>query len=151
MHMGMSSEVIAHRSKHEMTMVENVRMGSRMVAARVVVVPQRRIVVQLEKDGLWGAYKSIARALEIETSGLGVKIQNMESTGRGYGRNDDGELFMKYIRWVDLCKRKHFSPLMIRKMVLEGMNFAELDKSFHFREGTARRNLWNCLPLWDEV
>lgn len=151
LHHGMDNNILKQRARHDMLAIEEVRHGSRSIAARVVVVPARRIIEQLEQDGLWGAYKSIARALEIETSGLGLKVQNMESVGRGHGRSDDGTLYMKFIRWVDLCKVHHYSPLMIRKMVLEGMNFTELDKSFHFREGTAKKNLWNCLPLWDEV
>ena len=151
LHMGMDSGVLQQRAKHDMLSIEEVRMGARKRPMRVVVVPSRRIVEHLEQDGLWGAYKSIARALEIETSGLGLKIQNMESVGRGHGRSDDGLLFMRYMRWVDLCRGRHYSPLMIRKMVLEGMTFEQLDKAFQFRNGTAKQNLWQCLPLWDCV
>lgn len=156
---GMDSNILKQRAKHDPLSVENVRNGSRTIAARVVVVPARRIIEQLEEDGLWGAYKSITRALEIETSGLGMKMQNMESTGKGYGRTDDGLLFMKYIRWIDLCRerlcattsKQRKAPLMVRNMILDGWTFERIEVEYKLKHGTAKEKLWEFLALWSEV
>lgn len=150
MYQGMSSEVIGHRSKHDMTMIENVRFGTRMVAARVVVVPDRRLIDDLEERGLWGAFKAIDKAVKIRTHGLGMPSFDLSAArGKGMGGVDnDGELLAHFDQWVMHCRQKHFSPLMVLDLIVDGLSLRQIDAKRKLASGTAKKNLINCLEIW---
>lgn len=143
---------LKERAQHDMVVVENVRHGTRTIAARVVVAPDRRLINNLEEDGLWGAYKSISRAIGIITAGLGAKSFD-PSRIRGNGSIDDegALLVVRYTKWYDLCNKRYLAPLLVKKMIIDGLSPNALDKQFSFYNGATKKKVWECLLIWDEV
>jgi len=149
---GMDSAVIAKRAQHELVAIESIRLGSRSVAHRVVVVPDRRVVAALESDGLWKAYESIYEAIKIRTQGLGARAFDPSRVpGRSAGVENGAYLLLQYDAWHKLCKARHLSPRLVLDMVIDGLPLYKIDQKRRFMAGTAKKNLWKCLALWDEV
>lgn len=152
LHYGMNADVLAHRARHEALLMETIRLGTRSINARVVVVPTRRVVAELEEQGLWGAYKAIYRVLKSQYAEVGVRAFDPSRVGGGISESDDlSDLVKTYGIWVEMCKRKHKSPLMVRNMIVDGWNFAEIEAKYKFMHGTAKKNLFECLALWSEA
>lgn len=143
---------LKERAQHDMVVVENVRHGTRTIAARIVVATDRRIIQDLEEDGLWGAYKSISRAIGIITAGLGAKSFD-PSRIRGNGSIDDegALLVVRYTKWYDLCKQRYLAPLLVKKMIIDGISLNGLDKEYKFYKGSSKLKVWKCLEVWSEV
>lgn len=143
---------LKERAQHDMVVVENVRMGTRTVAARIVVAPDRRVINDLEEDGLWGAYKSISRAIGIITAGLGAKSFDPSRIHGNSSIDDDGALLVvRYTKWYDLCNKRYLAPLLVKKMIIDGLSLAALDKEFQFRKGSCKEKVWQSLAVWGEV
>ena len=150
---GYDSALIERRGVHDKIMVEKVRDGSRMKAARIVVQPDRRVVELLEELGLWGAYEAIARAVSIRTAGLGAQSMDL-SRVRGAGNSGveaGAELLMAYDKWASECRRKYLSPIMVFDYLIDGLSFRDIDRKRKFMNGTAKNNLLSCLRLWATV
>lgn len=152
LHYGMDAQVLKLRAAHENLMMETIKLGTRSINARVVVVPTRRVVAELEEHGLWGAYKSIYRAIKSQYGEVGVKSADPSRVGGGYDSIEDIALRVtKYGIWVELCKRKYKSPMMVRNFIVDGWNFEQIEAAYKFRHGAAKKNLFECLALWSEV
>lgn len=146
MNHGYDSALLERRAAHDKTAFDNVRGKPK---ARVVVVPCRRVIENLEELGLWEAFAAIDKAISIITAGLGAQAMDLGRV-RGTGGLDYGaDLLEKYYLWVAVCKHRYFSPLMVRDMILDGLTFQQIDEKYHFRKGTASKNLVDCLKLWD--
>lgn len=149
--LGFDSAILKHRAKHDMLVIENVRCGTRTIAARVVIAPDRRVINDLEESGLWGAFKSISEAIKIRTQGLGARTFDPSRVSGQSSADDGADLLIRYDRWVLLCKSRYYSPMMVLDMVVDGLSFRAIDKKRHFLQGTAKKNMWKCLAVWDEV
>jgi len=148
---GLDSAVLSKRSQHNTIAIEEVRDGSKKRAARMVVVPDRRVVERLEDLGLWRAYENIAMAVSIRTAGLGVMAMDLSRVRGGTGNIEHGaDLIISYDKWINECKRKYLSPLMVLDMIVDGLSFKEIDKKRQFMSGTASKNMIACLELWSK-
>lgn len=148
----MDVNVLKNRGNHDMLVVENVRLGARSVAMRVVVAPDRRVISALEESGLWGAYRAISEAIKIRTQGLGARtFDPSRVTGCSSGVDNGAELLQKYDMWYRLCAQRHLAPILVRKMIIDGLSMNAIDKEFKFYKGATKIKIWECLKVWDEV
>lgn len=149
---GLSNDVLKCRANHDMLAIEMNRLGNRTVFGRVVVSPDRRIIESLENDGLWGAYSQICAAINIITQGLGARSFDPSRTNGRSGNHDHGAtLLIKYHDWYDVCNRRHLAPLLVRKMIVDGMSMNAIDKEYKFYKGASKIKIWKCLEAWSEV
>lgn len=149
---GMDSQLIAQRARHNPLVWENVRHGTRTIAARMVVHPDGKIREQMQNDGLWGAYESISKAIEMITAGLGAKtFDPSRAAGSTAGLDNGADLQRKYYAWYDLCKNRHLAPLLVKRMVIDGISFGNLEREYSFRRGSVKLKVWEALSVWSEV
>lgn len=150
LHYGMNKDVLDHRTKHDRVADDLVRVGNRTVAIRCVVWPDAKLRDNLQEMLLWGPLEAIQKALEIRAGALMARARDYaEPRGTGVGGGyEPAKLMIRYDEWYDRCKIKHFAPLMVREMIVEGLSLRTLDARHHFMTGTARKNLINCLREW---
>lgn len=146
---GYDSKLLQQRGRHDKVAVDEVRDGSRKRAARVVIVPCRRVIEELEHLGLWEAFASIDRAVSLLTAGLNVRAMDLSRVRGGNVNFEHGaEVIEQYKAWHEECKRRYYSPIMVLEVVVDGLTFPQIDTKHQFRKGTAEKNLINCLKLW---
>lgn len=149
-YIGMSKPVLDQRSRHNVLAVETIRMGTRTIAARVVVAQDRRLILLLEKKGLWRAYSEIVEAFNIWARAVGPKTSD-PSRARGVTPNaKELELakVLKITEWKIRCQAMHISSLMAMDIIIDGRGLRETARHRHVRFTTPLENLIKCLEVW---
>jgi hypothetical protein len=107
----------------------------------------------LIEHSLLDTANKLEEAALLSASGIGYTVQDANKI-RGSSTNASeyvAVLIQDYLDWGMRCKEKHLSPLMCRRVVIEGFSLNETDAEFHFREGTAKKNMISCLELFAEM
>lgn len=152
-HYGFDKSVLEHRAKHDRLVDDLIRHGSRTVAVRVVVEGCQQFVDMLRDEGVLEAYAAVEKAIRLIASQSGAKAMDL-SEAKGASCQDPNTramMIIRYIRWYEACEGKYYAPSMIRKMIVDGVSLNQLDAASKFRHGTSKKNVINCLNLWQHA
>lgn len=128
-------------------------LGDKVTGLRLRDKYHEKMAEILEDAGIGDDALALAETYEKIASAVGVRISNPEAIrGGGYYRDlSDVSLdaLDKYSRWYAACKAKHLSPKMCFQVVVECWSFNQCDAEHKFREGTARKQVVECLKIWN--
>lgn len=151
---GYDWQVLRHRDKHrggigwEMVKVTHERTAQERLRA----APDRRLLAAMD---VWQgeAFLLVAKAHGLLNAGLGMQAQDMARV-KGASLHDPAYSFAlleHYKAWKEFCKLRYLSPMMAEDVVVGGMSPHESDRLRKMKNGTAKKNLLDCLSAWWEV
>lgn len=147
---GYDFQILLKRNQHGGISEDKVRGG---VVKRYRSTPDARLFEAMDGQQE-GAYHQIAQAYQLRVQGLGAKISKygeyVSATGSGdieYG----ADMLKRYDAWQLACKAKYLSSHMALDIIVFGESPNQVDKRCKFGNGTAKKVLFACLDLWDQV
>jgi len=145
---------IRFRAQHGQGLVlDKVKSGSRTIELRLRDKHHADIEAILEEAGLIEAATTLEQAHMALVRGLGYTIQEINRVrGSSTAASDHLAVMVQdFLNWPDRCKAKHYSPKMCKAVIIEGHTLTSQDTMYHFRKGTAKQNMINCLNVWGEM
>lgn len=145
---------IRFRAQHGQGLVlDKVKSGSRTIELRLRDRHHADIEAILEEAGLIEAASTLEQAHMALVRGLGYTVQEIDRVrGHSTAASDHLAVMVQdFIQWPDKCKAKHYSPKMCQAVIVEGRTLTSQDEEYHFRKGTAKLNMINCLTVWGEM
>jgi hypothetical protein len=144
---------IRFRAQHgEGLALDKVRAGARQVTLRLRDKYRAALEAILCEHGVLEAAVNLEIAFLAHTRGLGFTLSDVERIRGTAGSSDALALLIAvYNDWHAECKRRHLSPLMCKRVIIEGYSLSAVDEEWHFRKGTAKKNLVDCLTLFADM
>lgn len=133
--------------------LDKVRVGNKLIALRLRDKWHAYLEAILVENGLLDTAEALEVAFMGLTRGMGYTLQEID---RVRGHNTTGSdalnlLITLYNVWHDECKRKHLSPIMCKRVIIEGYSLNDVDKEYGMREGTCKKNMLSCLRVFAEL
>lgn len=147
---------IKFRAQHEGGLtIDKVKAGIRGDTINLRLRNKRHAALEeiLVEHGLLDTANELESGCMLNARGMGYTAMDVNKV-RGSSTNASeyiAVLIQDYLDWDRQCKDRHYSPLMCRRVIIEGFTLAEVDDEFHFRHGTAKKNMVNCLLVFAEM